>query len=287
MKCVCLLLGLGIAAAAVERPAITGLAHVVYYAADPSASGPFYAGLLGLAPARTKLHGQAVTYRIGERHAVGLLPEREAGSDRLHHIAFQTSDAVRMREYLVERGRKVGDVKDGCVTAVDPDGHAVEFCDRPPPAALAAPNAVSRRLLHTGTIVNALEPAMRFYRDELGFRETWRGSSNEKVLSWINLQVPEGTDYIEFMLHDPVPPPGRRGTAHHICLELDNVPGAVETLKARAAKTGYTRPIEARVGRNRRNLSNLFDPDGTRTEIMEPRTVDGTPTPSSTAPPPK
>jgi hypothetical protein len=32
---------------------------------------------------------------------------------------------------------------------------------------------------------------------------------------------------------------------------------------------------------------HVYDPDGTRVELMEPRTVDGLPVPSSTAPSPK
>jgi hypothetical protein len=39
-----------------------------------------------------------------------------------------------------------------------------------------------------------------------------------------------------------------------------------------------------RLGINRKRQANLFDPDGTRTELMEPNTIDGKPTPSSTAP---
>lgn len=31
---------------------------------------------------------------------------------------------------------------------------------------------------------------------------------------------------------------------------------------------------QARIGRNRRWQLNLFDPDGTRTELMEPKAVD-------------
>jgi len=31
----------------------------------------------------------------------------------------------------------------------------------------------------------------------------------------------------------------------------------------------------------------LFDPDGTRIELMEPNTIDGQPAPSSTLPPPR
>ena len=41
-----------------------------------------------------------------------------------------------------------------------------------------------------------------------------------------------------------------------------------------------------RVGRNGRRQINLYDPDGTRVEIMEPRTADGKPVPPSTAPAP-
>jgi lactoylglutathione lyase len=50
------------------------------------------------------------------------------------------------------------------------------------------------------------------------------------------------------------------------------------------ARTSYTRPIEIRVGINRRRQLNLFDPDGTRSELMEPQTVDGVPPVSSTNP---
>ena len=41
------------------------------------------------------------------------------------------------------------------------------------------------------------------------------------------------------------------------------------------------------MGTNRKRQLNLFDADGTRVELMEPRTVDGQPVPPSTAPPPK
>ncbi|HEX6739045.1 MAG TPA: hypothetical protein VF310_12270, partial [Vicinamibacteria bacterium] len=57
-------------------------------------------------------------------------------------------------------------------------------------------------------------------------------------------------------------------------------------LAARPYLASYTRPLESRVGTNRRRQLNLYDPDGTRVELMEPVTVDGQPAPSSTAPPP-
>ena len=51
------------------------------------------------------------------------------------------------------------------------------------------------------------------------------------------------------------------------------------------ARKAYTRPLEIKTGINRKRQLNLFDPDGTRIELMEARTVDGKPTPSSSAPP--
>ena len=58
-------------------------------------------------------------------------------------------------------------------------------------------------------------------------------------------------------------------------------------IEARTAPTGYTRPGAMRTGVNRKRQVNLFDPDGTRVELMEPDTVDGQPAPPSTLPPPK
>ena len=62
--------------------------------------------------------------------------------------------------------------------------------------------------------------------------------------------------------------------------------GYVRTLKARAAKVGYTREIAIQTGVNKKRQINLYDPDGTRIEVMEAREVDGVPAPSSTAPVP-
>ncbi|HKQ85624.1 MAG TPA: VOC family protein, partial [Candidatus Acidoferrales bacterium] len=60
---------------------------------------------------------------------------------------------------------------------------------------------------------------------------------------------------------------------------------AVDALKARAVAADYKLPIEIHVGKNGKRQANLYDPDGTRVELMERDTVDGKPVPPSTAPP--
>jgi lactoylglutathione lyase len=62
---------------------------------------------------------------------------------------------------------------------------------------------------------------------------------------------------------------------------------AVDVLRKRAARVAYGKEIAIQVGVNRKRQVNLFDPDGTRIELMEPVTIDGKPAPSSTAPPPR
>jgi hypothetical protein len=98
--------------------------------------------------------------------------------------------------------------------------------------------------------------------------------------------VPDGDDYVELMLYQDRPAPEARGGKNHVCLFTPDLPRAVAILEARPARQDYPRPIEIKVGRNRKRQANLFDPDGTRVELMEPKTVDGITAPPSTAPAP-
>jgi hypothetical protein len=104
------------------------------------------------------------------------------------------------------------------------------------------------------------------------------------VLSWINLKVPDGDDYIEFMLYKDAPAPTARGSAHHLCLVVPDIAATLATLNANPYRKQYQRPLEIRTSTNRKRQLNIFDPDGTRTEAMELVTVDGKPAPSSSAP---
>lgn len=88
------------------------------------------------------------------------------------------------------------------------------------------------------------------------------------------------------MLYSELPDPDKRGKYHHFCLEVPDVEKAKAILVECAAKIGYDKPMDIQTGINRKRQLNLWDPDGTRVELMEPNTIDGVPTPSSTAPVP-
>ena len=302
--CVSIASAYALAADAPPRPRITGVAHIALYVHDMEKARWFYKDFLGFDEPFSLNKpdgGLSMTFiKVNDRQYIELFPEVEPGSDRLNHISVETDDAEAMRLYLASKGVKVPDkvgagrIKNLNFNVKDPDGHTVEFVQYTPDGwsmrekgKYMPAERVSSRMMHVGILVGALEPAMKFYRDILGFQEFWRGSRDGKVLNWVNMRVPDGDSYIEFMLYDKLPAPTARGSAHHICLEVPDVAKAKAALEARSAAKDYTRPMEIRTGTNRKRQMNLFDSDGTRTEGMEPGTVDGVPTPPATAPPPK
>jgi len=287
----------------VARPHILGVAHIAIYASDFEKSRQFYRDFLGLEEpySLSKPDGtpSMTFFKINERQYIELSPETAAGTDRLSHISIETDRAEAMRQYLASRGVAVpkqvgkGRIGNSNFNIKDPEGHTVEIVQYEPDGWTVREKGkhvpesrISKHMMHVGIIVTNFDAEMKFYQEVLGFREFWRGSSSGTQLSWVNLRVPDGEDYIEFMLFKEPPAADRRGTSHHLCLEVPDVAAAVAALEAKPYRKQYTRAIEPRVGVNRKRQVNLYDPDGTRTELMEPVTIDGKPTPPSTAPPP-
>jgi lactoylglutathione lyase len=287
-----------------KRPAITGVSHIALFVHDVEKSRAFYKDFLGFDEPffTTNKDGSLhLTWiKINDRQTIEVFPEKEAGTDRLNHIALETDDALGLRAYLAARGVKVparvdkGRIGNLNFNVSDPDGHTVEMVQYMPDGwtmrekgKFLPDTRISARLMHVGILVGELEPALKFYCGILGGSEFWRGAAKTNQLSWVNVKVPDGNDYVEFMLYSTLPDPDKRGKQHHLCLEVPDVEKARATLTPRAARIAYSRPMEIATGVNRKRQLNLWDPDGTRIELMEPRTVDGVPALSSTAPPPK
>jgi catechol 2,3-dioxygenase-like lactoylglutathione lyase family enzyme len=290
-------------AAEPSPPRVTGLSHVALWVHDVEQSRRFYKDFLGFAEPYSLSNSNgslSLTFiKINDRQTIELFPEKEANSDRLAHVAMETDDAEAMRVWLGSKGVKVPDktgrgrIGNLNFMIQDPDHHLVEIVQYTPVSwttrekgKFMPETRIAGRMTHAGLLVGDLEAALRFYRDTLGGTETWRGGQPGKPLSWVTVKVSDGADYIEFMLYAVLPEPNRRGVVHHLCLEVQDVDKAMAVLKQRAERCHYALPMEIRTGINRKRQLNVFDPDGTRVELMEPNTVDGAPAPSSTAPPP-
>jgi catechol 2,3-dioxygenase-like lactoylglutathione lyase family enzyme len=291
-------------AAEVRRPRILGLSHVALFVRDVEASRAFYKDYLGFGEPfwvddpDGKL--RLTWIKINDRQSIELFPEREAGSDRLNHVALETDDAEAMRAFMASKGIAVPDavpkgrIGNSNFTVKDPDGHGVEIVQYEPAGWTAREKGkfmpdtrVSTRMAHAGVAVADLDASLAFYRDVLGLTETWRGSRDGQQLSWVNLKVPDGDDYLELMLVDGPVPQERLFTLHHVCLEVADVAKTAATLATRTRPKSSREPQAPKTGINGKRQINLFDPDGTRVEVMEPDTADGKPVPPSTAPPPK
>jgi lactoylglutathione lyase len=238
--------------------------------------------------------------KINDRQYLEIFNEADRGEGQLNHISFYTDNADQMRDYLASKGVKVpekvgkGQTGNKNFNINDPDGHIVEIVEYQPDSWTAReagkfmpPTRLSDHIMHLGVLVGDLDKSMKFYDGILGFKEFWRGSGSPRMLSWVNMRVPEGDDYLEFMLYNKLPAPEDRGGKNHVSLMVPDAQKALDELHQRAARGLYGKEIAIQIGVNRKRQINLYDPDGTRIELMEANTIDGQPAPSSTAPPPR
>ena len=87
------------------------------------------------------------------------------------------------------------------------------------------------------------------------------------------MRVPDGTEYLEYML-GPGPIDRRQlGVLHHVALLVPDMQEALETVRSRVGPDDRNARATPNIGTNNRWQLNLYDPDGTRVELMEPWTV--------------
>lgn len=291
-------------AADTPRPKILGVAHMALFESDLEKARHFYKDFLGFAePYQLKRKDgtdRIAFIKINEDQYLELFAEPPKQDGHMNHISFSTDDANAMRLYLASEGVKVPDkvgkgrIGNSNFNITDPDHHTVEIVQYEPDGwtrqnkgKFLPDTRISDHMAHVGVLVGDLDASTKFYHGILGFTEFWRGGGgNGKPLSWVNMRVPDGSDYLEMMLYREYPGAQQVGTKNHICLIVPEIDKAVETLKSRPAYKDYGREIKIQVGVNRKRQANLYDPDGTRVELMEPNTIDGKPAPSSDAPPP-
>jgi catechol 2,3-dioxygenase-like lactoylglutathione lyase family enzyme len=233
-----------------------------------------YADILGLASASPVESGSTVRYMVG-RQWVGYSPAPDPKtSDRMDHVAFATDDIAALRQYLIAQGIKVPEIQDRSdhsrfFTVEDPEGHRVEFVERgkgdaAPPAAAT----VSRHMIHTGFLVYRRDAEDHFYRDILGFRPYWHGGMKDGETDWVSLQVPDGTDWLEYMLNQPRHPDLRlTGVMNHISLGVADMKKAQAILESHNWKPHGDE--KAQLGKDGKWQLNVYDPDLTRVELMD------------------
>lgn len=204
-----------------------------------------------------------------------------AAINRLDHVAFTTTDAQGLLAYLAAKQipvpQKVETGRDGSFwfDVSDPEGNTIEFVQPPKNPPAVAVNPLSNHIIHVGFIIHDRAREDSFFRAVLGFRPYWFGGMEDDKPTWISQQVPDGTDWLEYMIVGK--PEGRGipenmsaadlGVLDHFSLGVPNTEVAYTLLWNGERLTGQTNT--PKIGRDAKWQLNLLDPDGTRAEIME------------------
>lgn len=263
-----------IAQSKAARPRITGIDHVAFYTTNADGVKNLYATELGLAQSDPTERGETVRYLVGKQW-VGYSPAPDPkATDRMDHVAFTTDNIAGLRRYLVDKGSKPSQIQGRSdhtltFTVDDPEGHHIEFVEHSKSEAVAPPaSAVSRHMIHTGFLVYHREAEDHFYREILGFRPYWHGGMKEGETDWASLQVPDGTDWLEYMLNQPAHPDLRlTGVMNHISFGVADMKKTQALMESHGWKPHGDE--EAEVGRDGKWQLDVFDPDLTRVEMME------------------
>lgn len=279
---VLVLLFSGAAAAAQStpaRPKITGVSHLAVYTSNPAATEHYYTVTIGAVKQADPENPKGVRYALSGTQFVEVLPlPADAGVNRMDHAAFNTSDAEGMRKYLAAKGWPVpASVKKGSdgshwFEIKDPEGNRIQFVQPPAGAKVDAPKAIGHHIIHVGFLVHNREKEDTFYRGLLGFNPYWWGGMQDDRVDWVSQQVPDGHDWLEYMLNSG--PLGSTMSQHqlgvldHVAIGEKSVDDARDTLTSQGRLDGVQCDKSTKIGKDGKGQFNLYDPDQIRAELM-------------------
>ncbi|HEX4487143.1 MAG TPA: VOC family protein [Terriglobales bacterium] len=260
----------------VKRPKITGIDHVDFYTTDPAKNDHFYTGVLGLAHAEPIEPGQTQRYVAGTQWVGYSAAPDPSVRNRMNHAAFATDDAAALKKYLASKQIKVPDAltkwPNGSKSFVvkDPEDHAIEFIQHAKSKIKTEgmSDPVSQRMIHVGFVVKNREEENKFYIDTLGFRPYWHGGMKDDQTDWVALQVPDGSEWLEYMLNiKPDASLNTIGVMNHISLGVADIKQANAKLESHGWTPSASEKMQ--LGRDGKYQLNVYDPDHTRVELME------------------
>ena len=263
------------AANELSRPRILGIAGVRFFSTDIRAARLFYTQAL-----RAK-EISPNAFAVNPQQAVEQFDAPSPNpSSLLAEVVFETDDLAKLLSYLEAQKIEVTpelvsgiwhwDVAGlgySALAVTDPEGHRISFVKRGKPLlASTARDPSAKRIIHAGFVVHDRAAEDKFYKDILGFRVYWHGGMKDGEDNWVDMQVPDGTDWIEYMLGvSPNASHKTLGVMNHIALGVPDIHAA----QAQLIKDGWKGTEEPKIGRDGKWQLNLYDPDETRVELME------------------
>ncbi len=272
-------------AMAQSRPAITGIAFFRDYTTHAEDARRFYGPTMGF-PELKGADGTLV-FPVNRSQWVEVLantpPPNPNG--RMAAVGFTTRDVHAMERYLNAKGVPTAEpMHDDEFAVKDPEGYLVYFVESPYASATGdkhlagvakqvsesqpLPAATSQRMIHVGFIVADRDKEDAFWKQTLGFKPYWHGSAKDGTADdYVSLQVPDGTDWLEYMLNQHNPDLHQTGVMDHFSLGTTHMQEVLADLQRNGCTDKACTSIQA--GRDGKIQLNLYDPDQTRVEYME------------------
>jgi len=256
------------------RPKIYGIAYVKVKVTDVEKSKAFYGEVLGLRAGGESCKGVAnPCFSInGSQHVELVKTDVGDKGSFLPEIGLATNSLEQMASYLTAKGIPASEIlrrPDSMkyLEVFDPEHHKIVFVEGKPSAAeTLPPGAISNRMMHAGFVVKDGKAESRFYEDILGFKLFWHGGFKEDETNWYMVQVPDGDNWLEYMLNIPATADHKElGIQNHFSLGVRDVKATAKELEARGVKLSG-KPI---LGRDGKWQLTLLDPDETRAEVMD------------------
>ena len=132
------------------RPPIVGVAHVALKTSDLATARQFYGHDLGF------LEQPTAIFKVNDHQYIQLSADLKGDAeDRLTDIAFETTNAKQLSDYLKSRGVDVVLSDHNLILSVkDPEGRAIQFVEhKSHPAKPTPQRGISARIIHAGFIV--------------------------------------------------------------------------------------------------------------------------------------
>lgn len=252
------------------RPRILGIAGVEILSTDVPATNLFYGRLVELnGPCNWCESNPYRLIDLPSAQIIGVTAVRGTPpKDLLASVTFIVDNEKAMKQWLAENHVAVkessGPYRDrgSYLVVTDPEGHTIYF------RGTNGDKTDYKHLpmIHAGWVVKDRAAMDKFYKDVLGFHVYWSGGMKDGVTDWVDMQVPDGTDWLEYMLNVPADADKHLlGVMNHIAIGVPDVRAAAKELEAK----GVTFPEPPQIGRDGKWQLNLYDPDDTRVELME------------------
>jgi catechol 2,3-dioxygenase-like lactoylglutathione lyase family enzyme len=254
-----------------NRPAITGIAFARFYTTNIAGAERFYGNTLGFDGQQAD--GELI-YPVNRSQWIEVTSAIPPDPNvRMAAVAFTTRDAAALQKYLKAHNVPIEKpLNNGEFAVRDPEGNLVIFVQRDSNKAVAqakpAARATSERIIHVGFVVKDRDKEDAFWRSLLGFRPYWYGGQTDTRTDYVSLQVPDGTDWLEYMLNAGATSTlQHNGVMDHFSLGIAHMSDVLAALQKNQCEGENC--SKTQIGRDGKVQLNLFDPDMTRVEFME------------------